>query len=252
MPYKIGEVVAVADVRGIKDCVIASTRYIRRGRYAGVTEYTLAPIIRKGKVYAHGCRGDSMFLAPSREYSAEEIQQALEAYRGTCEDITDRKEAGKERGRKAFGDWDSQRSNSWEGPSGTNIAVGDEVLVKYTNGPRWEVVGKISFKTGKVGINRRHKGYKTDVRWIHPDHIKDVRKPQSKLPQPLSDRHLEEMGEKGWTQIKISNGEFIIASYVISFTPEGVRKGNTYEAIDNTVYMDPELKVYWRSTGSWD
>lgn len=250
MSYKVGDVVSVG-TRG-QDCVIASTRRIMRGRYAGTIEYTLAPFVRHGKTYGYGCRDDSMFYEPAKKYSEKEIQEALEAHNGTRGDIEDRKQESKERGRKALGDWDSQRSNYWEGPSGTKIGVGDEVLVRYTNGPRWETVGKVNFSTGKVGINRRHGGCRSDLRWIHPDHITDVRKPQQKLPQQLNDRHLEEMGEKGWTQIRISNGEFIIASYVVSFTPEGVRKGTTYEAIDHTVYMDPELKVYWRSTGSFD
>jgi len=146
------------------------------------------------------------------------------------------------------------------------------VLVNYRDGSKWEVVAKVNFQSGKIGIQRRLGGLTSelallksmagamgrrmrgpsDVRWVHPDHIIEVRQPERKLPCTLSDRALETLMDQGWVQLKFSNGEFIVNSYVVAFEKEATRKGQTYETSDNTIYRDAELKVYWRNTGCFD
>lgn len=270
---KVGDAVSIMSKGKRIDCVIQSARYIRRGKYAGKREYTLAPIERTGKTYAWTVKGEALLGVPKGTYTQEQFNEALGQMEGTQQEVQERKQARAERGRAAIGDLDYNGSQFWRNaPSGTKISIGDEVLVNYRDGSKWERVAKVNFQSGKVGIERNLRGIESDlamlkamgaamgkrfrgpsdVRWIHPDHILKVRQPERKLPCSISDNALEALCDKGWTQLRFSNGEFIVNSYVVAFEREGAKKGQTYESPDNTVYFDPDLKVYWRNTGCFD
>jgi len=256
--YKTGQLVGFKGRRGHVDCAIASIRRIQKGRRAGLLEYTLAPMIKTNKTYAHVVIGESLFCEPKQKWSEKEIKQAIAGMKGTDQEVHDRRQKKKQRGRDAIGDVDVKRSNNYWGVSGTKIGVGDEVLVNYTNtGPKWESVASINYESGKVGIRRRGlRGLtaisgKRNVRWIHPDAILNVRQQTKKIPFTITDRMLEEMTDVGWAQITFGS-EFIERSYVIGFTKELALKGNTYDTPDHNIYQDPVLGLFWRDTGCFD
>lgn len=247
--YKSGTVVGILDRRGEQlDAVIADTRIISRGRRAGQCQYELAPLTgRQGKAYGYKVTGQTFFKEPSREYSEQEIEGALKAYRGTSERVQETKQ--------------EKRRVSWERLKALRVQPGDEVLVRYKDAPpKWETVVKTNATSGRIaigasttwsvaGIDRASTW--TKVRWIDNRVVIQSRKPQAKLPFTLTDAHLETLAEKGWVQVRFGR-EFIESSYVVAFTPEDARKGQNYEVADKTVNQDAELKVYWRRTGSFD
>ena len=195
--YNRGTVVAISVKGGLTDCVITSTRIISKGRRAGQVEYHLAPIERTGKVYAFKVVGSFQFKKPRGTYTKAQIEAAIQGKESTEQAVGQRKHERQTRGREALGDIDYQRTaGSRRGGSGTKIAAGDEVLVNYKSGKKWERVAFVNFKTGKVAIYRRGftstaqerddilmalmgkkpaRGNK-DIRYIHPDFIVDVRK----------------------------------------------------------------------------
>jgi hypothetical protein len=267
---KIGDTVSIMAKGKRVDCAISNVRYIRRGKNAGKREYTLAPFQKRGKTYAWTVRGEALLGQPKGTYTQEQINEAIGAEQGTRQDIQDRKDKRAERGREAIGDLDHNGSCWWRNAvSGTKISIGDEILVNYRDGSKWETVAKVNFKTGKVGIEKhrnddlemlmdmaaaiRGKNRRSsNIRWIHPDHILKVKQPERKLPCSISDNALETLCDKGWAQMRFSNGEFIVNSYVVAFEKDNARKGSTYETVDSTIYFDPDLKVYWRNTGCFD
>ena len=133
---KINQAVSV----GRHDYAVVNFRTIKRGRRAGQTEYTLAPMKRTGKSYGLSVKGHEWALnPPSREYTEEEIKQAIDEYMKTDEGLDNYKKNLVDRRTKAT----------------KEIEVGDEVLVRYANAPaRWELVVKKNYKTGKVAIYR--------------------------------------------------------------------------------------------------
>jgi hypothetical protein len=191
--FKRGDVVGVnhPQQRGL-DCVIQNIRHIQRGRRAGMVEYTLAPIGKaNGKAYAFKTVGTSHLKKPHRKHTQAEIKAALGEAETTRANIEQRKYERASRGCDALLD--------------NNIQPGDEVLVKYTDTQRWEVVGKLNYNTGKVailkhniveilaakrkrqaneldrildsmGLGAHKKRGRQPYRWIHMDHVIDVRK----------------------------------------------------------------------------
>lgn len=202
--YHINDICSV-NFRGHRlDVVVVSLRRIQRGRFAGKMEYTLVPLEAQSKTMAYTIKGDSN-LGPAWEtWDTDEVDEALERYRDEAARKSNAKAARVARGRDAIGDIDYSGMNYLTGSAGgTRIAPGDEVLVRYRNAlPRWEVVVKVNFKTGKVAIDRgngaatraasdpdlllleemlgcrkrRHSAH----RWLHPDCIIDVRHPDAR------------------------------------------------------------------------
>lgn len=198
--YRPGTVILANGRHGLRHCVIASSRVISKGRYAGIVEYVCAPL-KECKYYSFTFRGESLFKKPTSKYTKKQIEAALVRMVGTKRDIEEKKQKRADRGRKAIGNYDYQRS-TYNKASGTNIAIGDEVHVQYTNGSRWERVVWVNFKTGKVAIakhvpphqptdelmemlnvilgQRGRKRGRRDYRYIHPDFITEVRTRGSK------------------------------------------------------------------------
>lgn len=135
---KIGDVVTVAR-RGV-DAVVTNTRRITRGRSAGQIEYTCAPIVFGDKPYYLTCRASHLTecrkgYTPAELAAARGEQQALETQR------TESKLARAQKGQETLNQVGDLRP-------------GDEVLIDFSDGKRWKVVGDVNLKTGKIGIER--------------------------------------------------------------------------------------------------
>jgi len=258
---KRGDVVQLTERDGrVIACVVASIRYIQRGRRAGMKEYKLAPIEKpKGSTYAYKVVGERHLKVPRKKYTAKQIKAALGKEDATRTKVNARKEERVERGRNAL----------------TDITVGDEVFVRYSNAlPRWEKVLVVNYKTGKIGIpnprapqsdeddfwrqvaaltrgrRSRSRGPKPH-RWIHPDSISGVRSQQKKCPCKITARIKKALASKGWFQVRYGS-EFIESSYVVGKTKRDAGKGSTFDTVDNTIYQDPKSGLYWRDTGCFD
>jgi hypothetical protein len=181
----IGQVIGVR-VKGLKvDGVVVGHKYLRG---SGGEEWRVALFHEVGRAYAVRIRRGVPTFPPSREYTAEEIDEATKREIRTRVAVEDRRE--------------EKRENRAEKLAKIEPKVGDEILVRYTSGPRWERVATVNEHTGKVGIeakgyatkkteaNRRqevafmfggesmarHVGSPRRYTWIDPRHIAEVRK----------------------------------------------------------------------------
>lgn len=136
------------------------------------------------------------------------------------------------------------------------VEVGDEVLYKYRNVTRAETVLGINLRKGKISVSSSgHRGY----RWVWAQGIvkilkkaSSVFKGEKKLPVKLSPSTVSEAMSKGWVQVTFGS-EFIEQSYVVGLTPEVVRNnGKDYDTASKNVYVDDDLGLFWRWTGSFD
>lgn len=133
--------------------VVCSVRYVQRGRNAGKSEYSVAPMMdgQFGKnVYAMNTIGEGSFRVPDKTFTKKEAQACMEGKQATAQGIADRKDERVERGRDAI--------------DLGGLAVGDKVWVDFSNGQRAEHIIDINFATGKVAIKRPHN--KSGKRWI--------------------------------------------------------------------------------------
>lgn len=189
-------VVTVQSRHGAVDAVVVQIRSYRKGRNAGQTEYTLAPLNFKrsgkknGKPFYLTCH--ERWVGPCKNtYSKKQIEEAVQAQRNVRERRAESERVENDR------QWDAMRE--LEKKVGM-LRPGDEVLIGYSNGSCWEEVAQV--KPGKVGILRHdveriraanlrnaaaayqveqltgHKcrrGQHREVRWLPATLIKDVR-----------------------------------------------------------------------------
>lgn len=269
--YEPNDVVSVRSREGAVDCVIKSMRRVSRGRRAGLVEYELAPLKSGTKGYAFRCVGETFFGEPSRKYTAEEVAAASAKMEETREKIEERKQERAEKGREAIGQVDWAKSHETGKLEGTQIKCGDRVLIKYSDCQRWETVGAVNFKTGKIGIEKpedviqaaaRRAAWKQQLglrsavreyRWLPAQLVLKVEKQQRTLPFKLGreTQGWDDLEKNGWVQLRFGQ-EFIERSYVVAKTAELAEKGQTYECAGQVVYQDPETKLFWRDTGSFD
>jgi hypothetical protein len=181
----IGQVIGVR-VKGLKvDGVVVGHKYLRG---SGGEEWRVALFREVGRAYAIRIRRGVPTFPPSREYTAEEIDEATKREIQTRVAVEDRRE--------------EKRESRVEKLVAILPMIGDEILVRYTSGPRWERVATVNEHTGKVGIEAKgyaEKKIKADRRqevaficggeemarrvgsphrytWIEPRHIVEVRK----------------------------------------------------------------------------
>jgi len=250
MYYNYQDVVCL---RGRGDVAIASVRTVKRGRRAGMREYTLASLSPGGfggKTYAVVVVGEGNFSEALKKYTPEQIKAAIARVHGTRQEIQEAREARAEVGRQALGE------QSWvrgKGVVGSKIAPGDEVLFEYRGGVRrWETVAKVNFATGKIAIVQR--GYKKGYRWLKAHGVKESRSPRKALPSfvTISDRALEALAADGIYQFKFGR-EFIERSLVVAYSREAAQDARyDYDVGLTVVYFDETLGLYWRETGSFD
>jgi len=138
---KVGGVYEIRGRRGTVTGTVVSTRRVQRGRFAGMTEYTLAPMEDMGKVFGFTAIGESLFL---RDVTEKFKQGQVKAAGGELHTRKAEKE-------KVIAD---KADAGYEAITTTDVSVGDEVLIGYRNGTYWEKVIKINYRTGKIGIER--------------------------------------------------------------------------------------------------
>lgn len=238
-------------IRGRGDCAIASKRYIRRGRYAGKAEYKLASLREQGfagKTYCVIARGEGLFREAKGTYTEDQINAAIAKVHDTRREIDVSKAARADENREKLGEQEWVRG---KGIVGTKIAPGDSVVVRYRGGiRRTEMVVKVNFSNGKVAI--KAPSYSKGYRWIQASSVVDTVSRHRKLPCSISDATFDALHGNGWAQIKVGI-KFIERSYVVAFTREGARgNGTDWDGSSTVVFLDPDLKLFWRDTGSWD
>ncbi len=250
-----GDLVSFRGSRGRQvEAIIVSTRYMRTG---------------KTEIKARGTDGgDWTYTSPNGEYGsgitfirkqdAQAVKEVQFDHAQRQDDRADKVEALAEAGRKVI--------------KSLNLAVGDTVVVNYTNGRQTETVVGLNLATGKVGIKRYRNqpdDYKElmalysgrtirDIRWLHGKNIgavvqrfKDSHKGVKPCPVKMTPKIISSIELKGFAQVTFGS-EFIESSYVLAFTAENARKGENYEVASKDVYFDPNIEVFWRATGSFD
>lgn len=192
--FKNGSVVKFAGRRGTVHGVVYAQRWISKGRNAGQVEYKVAPFERRGTEYSWTVLGRAL-TASEKTFTEEQIKAAVELATGTKAKVEERKEKRAEEGRAAIGDIDFEKSTRTK-TSGTEIAVGDQVLIRWSNSsPTWETVGNVNLGTGKIGIKRAERAVDyavarailmqsvgrrsvvRELRWIPASLVIEVRKP---------------------------------------------------------------------------
>lgn len=90
-----------------------------------------------------------------------------------------------------------------------------------------------------------------DYRYIHPDHIAEVRSPRKACPVTLTPAQSSKLSSEGWVQVRYGT-EFVEQSYVVGATRANAQRGSTYDTNDRIVYQDPTTNLFWRNTGCLD
>jgi len=139
--YHRGKVVGVRGGRLNGDYVISGTRRIQRGRRAGQVEYQLAPLDTSGRYIGARVIGDRYFGAPSKTYTREQVDRAL--------DVRDDRYAEKAATKRAH---QFERQDLL---TDMGVQVGDTVRIRGRGCPNWDAdVVQLNYRTGKIGIRR--------------------------------------------------------------------------------------------------
>lgn len=140
-----GETVVFRTRRGAFDGVVVGRRRLQRGRHAGEIEFTCAPLNNQNeKRFYFRCR--LSHLKPcTKRYTKKQVAAASEEQQ---EIQTQRETVKYERQAK-------EQNALFEL---SDLKVGNEVLVDFSDGKAWRVVGDINHRTGKIGLRR----YDTD------------------------------------------------------------------------------------------
>lgn len=265
--YNRSDTVTCLTRKGPLDCVVAHARRISRGRNAGEIEYTLAPLGTAAGQSFLTVRG-TRFLSPcSKRYSAAQIKAALAGQVQVADQRATAQQQRADRGRQQIG----QLMFTGHTVDGSKIAVGDRVLVRGHRCPNWiGTVGKLNFKTGKIGLVRSHANAsaandldliaqllgkparRQQYRWIHPDCVIRVVHPEAPVPFKLRASDRKALAADGYVQ-RTFGQDVVERSYVVAASPTEARlEGRNYDGASSTVHHDPALDLYWRSTGSFD
>lgn len=243
---KRGDVVGIV---GKGDFAVVEVRRIHRGKHAGGSEVFFAPLDARlrGTAYAIRGRVDRMGgatyirKASRTTYATKDIQSAMDAAEGKRSEVQEKKEARAEAGREAMGSpWVAKEQK---------IHKGDIVRIAWSNGARDEECADVNYATGKIAIVARNN--QSGKRWIAATLVREVKSPRRTLPYSLTMNEQMVLRDSGFVQVR-RGAEFIERSAVVSPTVEGARKGVNYECASETVYFDPEAKLYFRETGSFD
>ena len=148
-----GTVVLLRGGRYNCHAVVASSRYVSKGRQAGTYECKLGlfELGRNGKaVYV---TANEHFLHPAtKQYTAEQIAKAIDSVEQIKEKRAEHDQKRYERRSAAMREIENRLGERGERKS---IEPGDEVLIRYTDvGACWEKVGAV--KEGKIGIEKRN------------------------------------------------------------------------------------------------
>jgi hypothetical protein len=232
--WKVGD---VTHVRGKGDFAIADIKYIARGRLAGQPEYMLAPLspgaLRRKRSFALRVQTSGPLQPSPRNYTADQIQAAIEATTEAAIHADEVTQATKERARGIA----------------SGVSAGMIVDVAYKSGNRPEVVAKVGDGVVYIALAGR------DPRRIPARFVSNPRHQVRRFPaMPLSDDAVDALLKRGWVHIKLRHSDVIGQSYVVAFTPEGAARNADWrgEGAGDVVYHDSSLNIYWRNAGSMD
>lgn len=218
--------------RGHTVAVVVKAHRISRGRNAGTVKYKVAPIGQTGMYYEVP---GAMLQASAKEVTEAEIQAAL----GEQADIAHQRVENKAK----------RDETNRDGLEAADINVGDRVLIRHKRG-NWEAdVARINHANGRISIYSA--GTKSGERWLDARHVIKVIQVERSVPVKLSERIMDDLQAQGWAQVQYGR-EFIERSYVVAFTKALARKGQSYECASDQVHYDPDTKLFWRETGSFD
>lgn len=230
--FKDRDIVEFDGRRGHIIGVVASSRYINRGRHRGQMKLRVA-VLGESEVYYEIPSG--LVKKSERTYTDAQIDKAL----GKQAEIQQQRRTNEHK----------RASANTEALDGLSVQAGDTILVKGKTKDWKAHVLRVNWANGRVCIRANHN--KTGERWLDARHVKRVINEDRPAPVKITSLVLDDLAENGWAQVRYGR-EFIEQSYVVAFTRELARKGSDYDAASQTVYYDPEWKVYWRSTGSFD
>jgi len=160
MSYIQNDIVTLASNRVSSDCVVVHVRVVTRGRFAGRTEYTLAPLNGKVRGYCK-VKGETL-LSPARaRYTAAQVADAKSRQTGVVDQRREVKRSNNNRRAKAL---DKLR-----------VEPGDRVTIRRRGFGSWtaEVID-VNERTGKVAIAATRN--KSGRRWISAAAIISVTK----------------------------------------------------------------------------
>lgn len=175
---------------------------------------------------------EHMLQPPSITLTEAQRDQALKRCRDFHEDNENVKDSRLRENQKALDKLD--------------IAVGDDVVIKFRSGPAIYRVVRIDRSLGKVGIpSSSARG----VRLIEARHV-HVR-PTDVAPIPvnlITERMLDDLQADGLTRVRFKRDTQ--ESYVIAFTRE-LAKDTRWDSCGSSskVYFDQFYKLFWRATG---
>ena len=161
----VGTVVRLVNGRLRGHAVVTKTRYVQRGRNAGKFEYTLAPVDADQwgeKIYCARVFGERFFAEPTETFDAELPKNRINGVFAVRVQISETKMERADEGREAI---DTNFLLS--------VGRGDQVLVRFKNGPTVEIFEGVNWKTGKVAI--RQSWNKRGVRWVPAKFVERMR-----------------------------------------------------------------------------
>lgn len=242
-------------IRGV-DFVVASRRYVSRGRSAGGYEIMFAPLGKlRGTKYAMRAtvKLGQVFpgvQAASKAYDQATLDAAIAEALGTKQAVAEHRTDLVEAGRDVLRPTDAAK---------LNIEEGDIVTIQYANGPkRDEKCVGVNLGTGKVAIEVR--GAASGKRWLFATQVVASKRGHRALPFALTEAEAAQLEAQGWVQAR-RGSEFIERSCVVAKSEADARaKGQTYDTPDRKVYQThtsgsegvPATTLYWRDTGCFD
>lgn len=148
--------------------VVTHRRTVQKGRNAGLSQYTCAPV-KQGQwgknCYAMHCIGERTFAEPTISLSKKEIENLMNGLYETKEKIEERKQERANKGYEAIVE------------KLPELKQGDEVLVSWSGGSSSiEVFVRTNYATGKVAIKQAWN--KSGVRWIPATIVKPYKRPE--------------------------------------------------------------------------
>lgn len=233
------------------DVAVCGAKYISRGRNVGKYEYTLASMEPGGwrKAFAVRIIGTSFFGKAAVPRTVAAVVAAMAKVDDGYEAKRDRKDARDAKNRDAM---EKAKVDAEQGSSDddrTQIDIGQEVLVKYSDGARWQTVRKVNLVNGRVGIHAPHN--KSGVRWIDSRFIAKVRHVEAALPFRPTDEQMAKVVRDGWTTAQVGRTEGARV-YIIAMTAQAAKRGTWADGASDVVQYDPDTDMFWRNAGILD
>ncbi len=220
----------VVKVRG-KVYVVVATRTIKRGNRAGMTEYTLAPLVAEN-TKSYGVKYQTHEIPEAVTGTPEEaVQAAIERYRANSK-------------KRENDDADHVRTNH-EALESVGFKVGMEVLVRFRNSIlEWRATESGVTKSGRILIRNQANG---KTQWIDARHVMAARFREHACPvEDFSDSAWGKLARSGWAHFTHHQVGMRLERLLVAFDPADVFLPKTILLDAQSIHYDVELKIYWR------